>query len=96
VSGAVEYLVHWRTLDQAGHDYSWLNDTQMTNSWLSANTTYEWWVSARNDYAVGADSEKWQVTTPAGSSSLSSRDLGHNVVVGDGSTSIISEERNNK
>jgi len=96
VSGAVEYLVHWRTLDQAGHDYSWLNDTQMTNSWLSANTTYEWWVSARNDYAVGADSEKWQVTTSAGSSSLSSRDLGHNVVVGDGSTSIVSEERNNR
>ena len=95
VSGAVEYLTHWRRVGQQGYDYDWVNDTKST-VWLSANTTYQWWVSARNDYAIGTDSETWQVTTPAGASSLSSRDLGHNIVVGDGSTSIISEERTNK
>jgi len=57
----------------------------------SANATIEWWVSARNDYAIGADSEKWQFTTPAGS--LSSQGVDHNVVLEDGSTYYISDTK---
>jgi hypothetical protein len=81
VSGAVEYLVHWREVGEGGYTYRWVNDTQTTISRLSANTTYEWWISARNDYAIGADAEIWQFTTPAGALSLPSQDVNHDIIV---------------
>jgi len=89
VPGAVEYLVRWRTLDEDGYTYWWLNDAQMANSWLDANTTYEWWVSARNDYAIGADSEKWQFTTPVGSLSAPTKDLNRSFVAKDSSATLV-------
>jgi hypothetical protein len=96
VSGAVEYLVHWRQVGQGGYNYRWVNDTQTTISWLSTNTTYEWWISARNDYAIGTDSETWQFTTPVGSSSVSLQNLNRNSVVEDGSATIVFEGRGGK
>ena len=30
---------------------------------LQANTDYEWWVAARNDYAWGDESTHWTFTT---------------------------------
>lgn len=91
VSGAIEYLVHWREVGQGGYTWRRVNDTQTTISWLSVNTTYEWWISARNDYAIGTDSEKWQFTTPAGS--LSSPSVNYDFVLEDGSTHHISDTR---
>ena len=41
-----------------------MNKTSVTVR-LTPNTTYEWWVSARNEYAIGADSPKWRFRTPA-------------------------------
>jgi len=96
VSGAVEYLVRWRQVGQEGYNYQWVNDTQTTISWLSTNTTYEWWVSARNDYAIGTDSETWRFTTPVWSSSVSPQNLNRNFVVEDGSATIVFEERGGK
>ncbi len=87
VSGAVEYLVHWREVGQGGYAYEWVNGTQTTIGWLNANTTYEWWVSARNDYAIGTASEAWQFTTPGGALSFPSQDLNHDtIVIEDGDT----------
>lgn len=95
VSGAVEYLVHWRKVGEGGYSYQWVSDTQTTISWLSINTTYEWWVSARNDYAIGADSETWQFTTPAGSLSVPPQDSNFSFVEG-GAVTIVPERQDNK
>lgn len=62
VPGAVDYLVCWRQVGLGGYNYEWQSGTQQA-AYLSNNSTYEWWVSARNDYAIGTDSPKWQLTT---------------------------------
>jgi len=54
--------------------FRWVTSDQIEVTWLETNATYEWWVTARSDYAHGIDSEIWQFTTPAGSSSA----LGNN------------------
>jgi hypothetical protein len=60
VSGAVEY---WVWYSGGGWDRGRLvQDTQATLS-LSPNTSYEWWVQARNDYALGNESSHWQFAT---------------------------------
>lgn len=96
VNGAEEYLVHWRKVGEGeGYSYSWRTETQMAIDWiLSADTTYEWWVSARNSYAIGVDSAKWQFTTPAQVSSLSPENLNHSIIVEeDGITNILRDYR---
>lgn len=45
--------------------------TDTTVTWLDADATYQWHVSARNDYAWGVESELWQFTTPPESSATS-------------------------
>ena len=69
LGGAVEYHVRWRIVGQPETYFRWVTGDQTEVSWLDANATYEWWVRARSDYAHGNDSEMWQFTTPAGSSS---------------------------
>jgi hypothetical protein len=88
VSGAVEYLVRWRQEGSGGYAWDWATDTQFIPG-LYPSTTYEWWISARNEYAIGTDSEIWQFTTPAGS--LSSPDENETFVLEDGTTYRISE-----
>jgi len=90
VPGALEYLLHYRSVGAIGFSYRWVNGTQITMGW-SANATIEWWVSARNDYAIGADSEKWQFTTPGGS--RSSPGVSHSFVSEDGTTYYISDAK---
>lgn len=91
VDGTVEYLVHFRKVGQGGSGYTLVTETQTQLSRLDANTSYEWWVSARNGYAYGEDSEIWQFTTPAESSSMSPLDLNRFVVEDDVTT--VFEER---
>jgi hypothetical protein len=93
VSGAIEYLVYWREAGDRGYFFWSVSATQTTISQLKANTTYEWWISARNDYAIGTNSETWRFTTPAGSSSLSPQNLNRNSVEEDGSATIVFEDR---
>jgi hypothetical protein len=64
--------------------------TQTEISVLETGTTYEWWVSARNDYAIGDASETWEFTTPTGSLS-SPRGPNPSLAARDGVT-IVSEE----
>lgn len=96
VSSAVEYLVRLKELGSVSTTIVRVSETQTTIDWLNTNTTYEWRVSARNDYAVGADSETWQFTTPADSSSVSLHDLNHTVVIEVGSTTSVFEGHDSK
>jgi len=97
VPGAIEYLVYWRKVGQGGYAYEWVTDTQTTIGWLNADTTYEWWASARNDYAMGVDSEKWQFTTSGEALSFPSQDSNHNaIVIEDGDAKTTLERRGNE
>ena len=72
VSGASGYLQHWRKAGELGDNYNWRTGTTLPfkTSGLTPGTTYEWWISAWNDYAIGAESERWLFTTPAAGASI--------------------------
>jgi hypothetical protein len=95
VPGAVDYLVRWRMAGESGYSYDWIQGTQKPD-YFSASSTYEWWVSARNDYAIGTDSETWQFTTPAVTSLGSTQGPKHSFVVGDGDASMVVEQEDGK
>ncbi|MCJ7537661.1 MAG: hypothetical protein MUO57_19215 [Anaerolineales bacterium] len=66
VDNAVEYGVHWTLAGSGGYSMITTTNTSFTiGEYLTPNTTYDWWITARNDYAWGTDSVKWQFTTPA-------------------------------
>jgi hypothetical protein len=69
VSGATEYRLSWRELGDTGYSDTSVTGTQNQLYGLAVSTTYEWWVTAVNNYAVGLDSAIWQFTTPAGTPS---------------------------
>jgi hypothetical protein len=90
VDGAAEYRVRWQQVGQGSSHSRWATGTQTVVSGLETDATYEWWVSARNDYALGDSSVAWQFTTPAESSSIPPQDLKHSFVVeDDGGTTVI-------
>ena len=95
VSGAMEYQVRY---SGGGWDRGTIvPGTQVMISSLEPNTTYEWWVQARNDYAWGSESPHWHFTTGASGSSILLNPLSfpmlhlHNfaVVENDGDTVIF-------
>jgi hypothetical protein len=92
VPGTVDYLVRWHKVSETGYTYAWIQGTQMAE-YLSASTTYEWWVSARSDYAIGPDSETWQFTTPAAASSAAGQATDARYALQDGDATIVVEER---
>ncbi len=61
---AREYLVRYREVGVDAYGWVWTEDLQLALT-LDGDTTYEWWVAARNDYGIGPDSEMWRFTTPA-------------------------------
>lgn len=69
VDGAVEYIMHWREVGRGGYTYSWIDSSNKEIYWLEPAADYEWWVSARNNYAIGNDSQTWQFKSPAEGSS---------------------------
>ena len=75
VEGAVEYLLRWRQLGVGGYTYSWIDGTEQDIYWLDPSVVYEWWTSARNAYAIGADSEAWQFTSPPTTSLMWAQDI---------------------
>ena len=62
VTGAVEYVIRYQ---EQGSFWllTYVTDSTMTAN-LQANTTYNWYVQAINDYAYGASSDFWTFTTP--------------------------------
>jgi len=65
VAGAVGYMVSWQRVGSGTFTVERVTEAQIDITGLRANNTYDWWVSARNDYAFGDESEHWQFTTPA-------------------------------
>lgn len=68
VNGTVEYIMHWREIGQGGYTYNWVDKTNKEMRWLEPAANYEWWVTARNNYAIGDDSKTWQFKSPAAGS----------------------------
>jgi hypothetical protein len=93
INGAVEYIVHWTVTGYGGYTYSFTTDTSFTIGWgLDPNTTYDWWITARNDYAWGTDSEKWQFTTPTEMLTIPQKNLNPSFIMNeDGATYKTSE-----
>jgi len=93
VSGAVEYIVHWTLTGQGGYSYSMATDTNFTIGWgLSPNATYDWWITARNAYAWGVDSVKWQFTTPAGALSISHTNINRTFSIDENGVTYLTVE----
>lgn len=63
VGGGVEYFVRWRPKGAHFVTNRWVAETQITDRVYSGAN--EWWVAARNGYAIGADSPVWEFTAPA-------------------------------
>jgi len=92
VSGAAGYLQHYRKAGTLGYSYNWVTETHQPAGRLSPGTTYEWWIAAWNDYAIGAESERWQFTAPAAASSIPQQGLDRRYVMDeDGLTSVVVE-----
>lgn len=70
VAGAIEYLVRWRPLGLDGYLYEWVpgNVTQLSVEVFPG--PYEWWVAARNNYAIGTESPKWRFTVYGSTSAV--------------------------
>ena len=69
VSGAIDYVLRLSKVGFSGDIVYLRTETQVNIDGLDPDTTYEWWVAARNDYAVGDPSAVWQFNTPSGTSS---------------------------
>ncbi len=54
VAGALDYLLAYRHPGQEGYAYRYVDGTQAE---LAIDKTYEWWITARSDYGIGAESE---------------------------------------
>jgi hypothetical protein len=95
VAGAADYQVYWRKLGMAGYYSQSANNPHAFLTSLSANTVYEWWVSARDDYAIGTSSPVWQFTTPVVALSRPSADLTPAILVvrEDGLNQTIEERK---
>jgi len=71
VSGAGQYLAHINLAGQlGGYEYGTSETTYDVYSGVQPDTTYEWYVRARNDYAYGPESEHWLFTTGSFPASL--------------------------
>ena len=62
VPGAVDYLLRWKKIGGYGSMVAWVEGTQH-DVYVEDNSTYEWSVIARNDYALGVESVRWQFNT---------------------------------
>jgi hypothetical protein len=64
VSGAAEYLVLWRISPSGSTMSRFSNATQTVVGGFSSGSTYDWWVSAVDAYAIGTPSEVRQFSVP--------------------------------
>ena len=63
VAGAVGYQVHYGKVGSGGYTLVWTGGTSYVLNFVSANSTYEWWVVAYNNYAYGASSVRRRFST---------------------------------
>jgi hypothetical protein len=66
VTGAIDYLVVWYPATSlSSFDFAYVSGTSLNIGPLFANTTYEWYVQARNDYADGIETNPVSFNTSA-------------------------------
>ena len=65
VEAAVEYSLGLKELEESWYYVLGSVEPRFELWALTPNTTYEWWVTMRNDYAWSESSDHWQFTTPA-------------------------------
>ena len=63
VAGAVGYQLYYSKVGSGGNTLLWIGGTSYVLNSVSANTTYEWWVVAYNNYAYGASSVRRRFST---------------------------------
>ncbi len=63
VGGAEGYIARWSVAGSSSTRYQWVTGTNLALTGLNAGSTYEWYVEAYNDYAVGTESARWRFTT---------------------------------
>jgi hypothetical protein len=95
VEGAVEYVLFWRKASEAYPGFEWQTGTQKASGW-ARDTTYVWWVAARNDYAVGPESEHWEFTTSGGALAGSTQELQRSLVAEGGGAIMVFEGEGSK
>ncbi len=59
VAGAIDYMLAYRPPGQEEFVYRFVDGTQTP---LMVDKTYEWWITARNEYGLGDDSEHRLIT----------------------------------
>ena len=94
VPEAIGYGVYWIKLGQPVTYIMQVSSTQAIID-LASNSTYQWWVRAINDYALGDESETRQFNTPVGQSSNSSQGRNQGFIRIDGDTRLIFEAQEN-
>ncbi len=69
VTNALDYLVVWYPASAASSfDFAYVNGTSLTIGPLQENTTYDWYVQARNSYADGTPpNPAWEFSTSSAS-----------------------------
>jgi hypothetical protein len=63
VAGAAGYQIHYGRVGSGGYTLVETGGTSYVLNFVSANSTYEWWVVAYNSYAYGAASPRWRFST---------------------------------
>jgi hypothetical protein len=89
--GALQYSACWGKPGEFGYTCLDETGTQATPFYgIDPNTTYDWWVYARNNYAYGDDSVKWQFTTgQSGAPLLPTREPRLYIMPGEAGSSIM-------
>jgi hypothetical protein len=94
VDGAIEYGVYWKKIGQQITYIMRVSATQ-ANIQVAYNSSYEWWVRAINDYALGDVSEEWYFYTPSGPTSFSPQGWTQRFEIINNDTRTIYEEQEN-
>jgi hypothetical protein len=77
LAGADEYLLKFTPQGGSGFTSYWTVSNQQVVHLQPG--VYDWWVAARNSYAIGADSPIWQVTVTAQSSANSEQSVQYSI-----------------
>jgi hypothetical protein len=94
VDGAAEYGVYWKKIGQPITYIMRVSATQ-ANIQVAYNSSYEWWVRAVNDYALGDVSAVWYFYTPSGPTSISPQGWIQRFEIIENNTTTVYEEQEN-
>ncbi len=92
VGGAEGYIARWSVAGSPSTRYQWVTGTSLALTGLNAGSTYEWYVEAYNDYAIGTESTRWRFTTTSPAASGAHETPHHPLERRDGTTHIAAPD----